>query len=225
MDGTTALRYVRTRRGGTDFDRSRRQQLMLKALWKEALRLDVVPKIPSLWDTLHDSIDTDLGLGDVLSLAPMALGIKSHHIRSRYIDYYYTDDWVTSDGWQVLLPIWERIYPMLDILTYPPPAAGDRLEQEGARIMVLNGTPRSQLEMLAADQLRWAGFTVASTGPDEFSDHPYTRIVVLNDRPEAVARLVDLLGVAPENVLYVSEPETDADLKVILGADYDPCNQ
>ncbi len=225
MDGATALRYVRTRRGGSDFDRARRQQLMLKALWKEALRLDVIPRIPSLWDALRDSIDTDLGLGDILSLAPLALGIKSHHIRSRYIDSYYTDDWVNADGWQVLLPIWDRIYPMLEVFTYPPPATGDRLEQEGARVMVLNGTARPQLEMLAADQLRWAGFTVVSTGPDQFTDHPHTRIVVLADEPEALAQLVDLFNVAPENVLYVSEPGTDADLKLILGADYDPCSR
>lgn len=225
MDGATALRYVRTRRGVSDFERSRRQQLMLKALWKEALRLDVIPKIPSLWDTLHASIDTDLGLGDILSLAPMALGIKSHHIRSRYIDYYYTADWITADGWQVLLPIWDRIYPMLEVLTYPPPAAGDRLEQEGARVIVLNGTSRPQVEMLAADRLRWEGFNIVSTGPDQFNDHPYTRIVVLSDKPEALARLADLLAVAPENILHLSEPETNADLKVILGADYDPCDR
>ncbi|NIV37125.1 MAG: hypothetical protein GWN58_49155, partial [Anaerolineae bacterium] len=35
MDGATALRYVRTRRGTSDFDRARRQQQFLKAVWSQ----------------------------------------------------------------------------------------------------------------------------------------------------------------------------------------------
>jgi LCP family protein required for cell wall assembly len=126
MDGQTALRYVRTRRGTSDFDRAHRQQEFLKAMWnqtKEQFKgLDWVPKIRGLWTALRDSFETDLNLLDFLSLVPTALEMKPQRIRSRYIGSGQTTGWVTADGWQVLLPDYAKIQQVVAGL-YAPPAA------------------------------------------------------------------------------------------------------
>jgi LCP family protein required for cell wall assembly len=223
MDGATALRYVRTRRNTSDFDRARRQQQFLKAMWNQTKSLDIIPKIPGLWSALRGSFETDLNLGDVLSLAPLALDIKPQRIRNRYIGPSQTKDWTNAEGWEVLLPDYEKIQQVVASLYAPPSTSGDQASSEGAHVQVRNGTYRSQLALVAADQLRWQGLTVVDTGPADNPDYARTRIVVYNDKPKTVELLVQLLKVKPEDVIQQPDPSQSADIQIILGNDYDPC--
>lgn len=106
---------------------------------------------------------------------------------------------------------------------YAPSPAGDTAANETARIQVQNGTGRAQLALITADQLRWQGFQVVDTGPANRADYQNTQIIAFNDRPEAVVRLARLLQVKPANVLQQPDPGQPADLRLILGNDYDPC--
>jgi LCP family protein required for cell wall assembly len=223
LDGATALRYVRTRRGGNDFDRARRQQQFLKAMWHQTKSPDILLKIPALWSALSGSYQTDLSLGDVLSLAPLALDIKPERIRSRYIGPNQTSDWTTAEGWRVLLPDYDRIQQVVASLYAPPSATEEQVATEGARVQVRNGTLRHQLAQIAADQLRWYGFNIVDTALADNPDYQQTKIVVFNDKPKALEQLVRLLNVKPENVIYQLDPNQPADIQVILGQDYDPC--
>jgi len=223
MDGTTALRYVRTRRGTSDFDRARRQQQFLKAVWAQTKSPDIILKIPGLWSAMQGSFQTDLGLGDILSLAPIALDLQPQRIRSRYIGPNETIDWTTSDGWEVLLPRTDRIQQVVASLYAPPSAAEDPLAGEDARIEVLNGTYRPQLGLIAADQLRWYGLNIVDTRPAENPGYPQTQIVVYREKPKAQELLARLLNVKPANLLIQPDPNQPADIRVILGEDYNPC--
>lgn len=223
MDGATALRYVRTRRGTNDFDRARRQQQFLKAVWAQTKSPDIILKIPSLWSALKGSFQTDLELGDVLALAPLALDLKPQRIRSRYIGVNETDDWTTSDGWQVLLPRPDRIQQVVASLYAPPSGDQDQVASEDARIEVRNGTYRPQLGLVAADQLRWYGLNIVDIKPAENPGHPQTKIIVYHEKPKALDMLVRVLNVKPENVLVQPDPNQPVDIKVILGEDYNPC--
>jgi LCP family protein required for cell wall assembly len=224
MDGTTALRYVRTRRGSSDFDRARRQHQFLKAMWDQTKSPDILPKIPELWSALSESYKTDLSLGDVLSLAPVALELKPQRIRSRYIGRSHTIGWTTAEGWQVLLPDYEKIQQVVASLYAPPYASDDQVAQEGARIQVRNGTYRNQLAKIGADQLRWHGLNVVDTDLADSPDYAHTQIVVFNDRPKTVELLARVLGVKPADIIQQPDPGQSADIMVILGEDYDPCN-
>jgi LCP family protein required for cell wall assembly len=223
MDGATALRYVRTRRGGSDFDRARRQHQFLRAMWNQTKSPDLLLKIPGLWSALKDSIETDLNLGDILSLAPVALDLEPQRIRSRYIGPSVTTGWVTHKGWQVLLPLYDKIQQLITNLYAFAPTSEDEVARENARIQVRNGTYRHQLAQIAADQLRWYGLTVVDTGLADNPDYPETRIIVYNDKPKAVDELSQVLAVKTNNVIYQPDPNQPADILVILGADYDPC--
>ncbi|MFN2167828.1 MAG: LCP family protein [Anaerolineae bacterium] len=223
MDGATALRYVRTRRGGSDFDRARRQHRFLKQVWYQFKDADLLSQIRALWSGLENAFDTDMNLLDVLSLAPLAVDLQPQRIRSRYIGPNQTTGWRTHEGWSVLLPDYEKIQQVVASLYAPPSADEDAVEKEGARVQVRNGTYRQQLAQIGADDLRWYGVKVVDTGLADNPSYAQSQIIVYNEKPEALALLTQLLNVKPQNVIYQLGASQDADIQVILGNDYDPC--
>lgn len=119
LDGEDALKYARTRHtAGADFARSERQQQVLLAIREKALQLNIVPKIPELWDTMGDSVETDLQLVDILELAKLADDIKAEDIETAVIDQNMTVDYITDQGAQVLLPIRDKIRPVVESMFY-----------------------------------------------------------------------------------------------------------
>jgi hypothetical protein len=115
------------------------------------------------------------------------------------------------------------------ILPYAPPASqSEQGADQKVRIMVLNGTSRPDLDVIAADQLRWHGLEVTGTGSAQERDHPQNQIIVYQDRPQALEALVALLHVEPTNIIREPPPsqgstEVQVDILIILGEDYDPC--
>lgn len=105
LDGYTALRYARSRASVTaDFARVMRQQAVLLAIREKALRLDIIPKTPELWQTMGHIIDTDLQLTDILQVAQLAYDIPRENIRTAAISHEQTQGYTTSKGASVLLP-------------------------------------------------------------------------------------------------------------------------
>ena len=75
MDGETSLKFVRSRMGtnseGSDFARSRRQQLVLEAFRGKVLSLETLSspnKISELVKTFGRSVETDIPVADILTL-------------------------------------------------------------------------------------------------------------------------------------------------------------
>lgn len=83
MDGTTALKFVRSRHGlngeGSDFARSRRQQLVLQAFKEKLLSVDTftdVSKMVGLMKTFGESIETDIPESQYLEFAGLIKRVK-----------------------------------------------------------------------------------------------------------------------------------------------------
>lgn len=113
MDGTTALKYARSRHGSSDFDRSRRQQQVLLALRDKAANPDtlfhLLTRAPGLHTILVDSFDTDLTFDKLVSLAMMVNEVPPENIRNGVIDTAYATPATTTTGAQVLIPNYTRI--------------------------------------------------------------------------------------------------------------------
>ncbi|MGH7245416.1 MAG: LCP family protein [Candidatus Levyibacteriota bacterium] len=93
MDGQTALEFVRSRHGvgeeGSDFARSRRQQLVIEAFRAQALSAGTLfnpAKIIGLYTILKDSIDTDISQEDFGAFISLAQKLKSATIQSAVLD-------------------------------------------------------------------------------------------------------------------------------------------
>ncbi len=115
MDGETALWYVRSRYTTSDFDRGRRQQEVLKALFNQIMSLDAVKRAPELYEIYQDSVFTDLTLKDITPLLPMALRVYSgESIYNFYIGPAQTARYIVpGSGADVLLPIQ---YSVMDVI-------------------------------------------------------------------------------------------------------------
>jgi cell envelope-related transcriptional attenuator len=71
LDGKTALKFARSRHSTSDFDRSSRQQLLLKAIKDKALSLGILTnpaKISELIDSVRNNLSTDLTVGDLVDI-------------------------------------------------------------------------------------------------------------------------------------------------------------
>lgn len=222
MDGELALKYVRSRMTTSDFDRSRRQQKVLKLIWQKGLSLDLIPRIPELWDALGDAFQTDLQLEDVLSLAQIASQIEPQYVKSRLIEGSMVTGWTTPKGAMVLLPHHDRIREALISLYAPPDESLKRLAEEAAKVEVLNGTGVPERAALAAARLRWEGIQVITVGFADRSDYAHTLIINYSDKTYTPARLAAVLGVPPENIRQEPNPGSTIDIRVILGRDYKP---
>ena len=109
MDGEFALRYVRERKTTSDVDRNRRQQRVLIAMRKRAREVNIVPRIPALYDAMRDNIETDLGLTDIIALTRLGLQIDTRDVHGFNIGYKEVDSWTTPGGASVLKPDMDKI--------------------------------------------------------------------------------------------------------------------
>ena len=91
----------------------RRQQEVLRALFSQALQAGTLTRIPELYNNLRSTVETDLGLGDILQLALYAPKMTNADIRSYYIRPPYVSSWITDGGAYVLLPNEDALQAML----------------------------------------------------------------------------------------------------------------
>lgn len=119
MDGETALWYSRARYSTSDFDRTRRQQEVILALFERILSLDGIEKAPDLYEIYAENVTTNLGWQDIAPLLPLAAKLSdTSNIRHYYVGPGQVTAWTTPGGAQVLLPnynainglLWQAIY-------------------------------------------------------------------------------------------------------------------
>jgi len=80
LDGATAAMYARSRHGRSDFSRSRRQQAILVGMRRELSKLGSLVRMAKLFDTVEDSLETDLSRAEVLVLAQRLLHVPPAHL-------------------------------------------------------------------------------------------------------------------------------------------------
>jgi len=117
MDGFTAMCYARMRMKSSDFDRLRRQQDVFLALFDQFVSINGFMKVPQLYDTFSQFVETDMGLDEILPLLPLAskLALDPSQIRFYRVDSSMIDSWETPESHaSVLLPKRELIQAMLE---------------------------------------------------------------------------------------------------------------
>jgi len=220
MDGDLALWYARSRSKSSDFDRGRRSQEVLRALYSRAISTDAIAKIPELYEDLKSSVITDLGLGDLLSLAPLALEMSNADIRSFYIGKGQVSSWMTPGGASVQLPNGPAVQSLLQQALAP---REKEPEEEALVIEVRNGTTNTGWDSLASERLNYAGYETR-LAPADRQDYAQTLLFDLGTTPDLtqVGIILNLLGLDP--AAFVSAPlESDISYVLLLGSNYQPC--
>ena len=103
LDGATAKKFATYRLLTNDSGRARRQQQLIWAIRERALQLDIIPKIPELWQALSDVFSTDLSLLDILRLARLGVSLQPDEMHSLVLGMEVMGNYITPTGAWVLV--------------------------------------------------------------------------------------------------------------------------
>ena len=230
LNGEQAFYYVESRLESTDFDRGRRQRKFLMAMWDQFLTSEVIPKLPELWAALSDNFETDLPLDQVISLAYVGLQVRPQNIHQAALAAPQTKDWTTPEGAMVLVAREDEMRDYLEEL-YAPVVKTPSVKVDKVHIQVLNGSHRRSAEELAAAALSRKGIKVVGTGQADRQEYAQTQIRVFRGDPAGGEWIAKRLGVPKTAVLDLTtapdppDRSNPVDIKVVVGADYDPCQR
>jgi LCP family protein required for cell wall assembly len=221
MDGDYALWYARSRKKSNDFDRGRRQQEVLRSIYAQALRTNTLASLPQLYSDFSTTIQTDLGLGDILQFAPLALHLNNADIRSYYIAGDLVIPWITPGGAYVLLPNTELIQQTINTALAASPR---QQERQALTVEIQNGSPYDGWDALVAERLNYAGYDTSFNLADN-RDHAQTLLYDLTsdqDRTRS-ASLLASLGLPDSALVSVPTANSRTSYAVIVGSDYNAC--
>lgn len=245
MDGETALKFVRSRKTTSDFDRAFRQQQVLAALREKALSLNILTKpnqLKDLYDVVQNNLNTNMSIREIISLAGFANYFERDHLISKVIHddpgqdggFLYTPERELYNGQFVLVPFsnsFSLIHKYADLIFnyreafWNPP-----------KIEILNATRYSGIARNAAYQLNRFGFNIVSIDNyyDENGEKKYIDKSVIfyydweEDKNFNVTPLYKSTLDALENfVVAEAIPQgrgsvnPEIDFSIVLGDDYD----
>jgi LCP family protein required for cell wall assembly len=222
MNGSFALWYARDRKSTSDFDRNRRQQQVLRAIWRAAREQGLLQKAPELWGQLTQIVETNLQLPDMLGLVPIALSLDPRQITNHtMVKGYQTKHFKTPRGEDVQLPDPAGFFETIRNF-YTPPAV-NRLETEAAKIEVFNGSGNENWDRLAAEILIYRGLPAAYKGSIELNAETTVYDYTGGALPASMALITKHLNIKPARIIGQPDPNRTADFKIVLGTDFNSC--
>lgn len=222
LDGKHALWYVRSRWNTSDFDRHRRQQQVLMAILSRARSADMLLRVPDLWGTYRESVETDLNLSQITTLASVGVRLDTRDIHNSFIrGTGVLTGWTAPNGGAVLVPNLDAVQALVQGAMRP--LASSRASQRAYRVAVSNGTWSQSLGDVAAYRLGLEGFVVTTVTPVDPT--PRTQIIdyTTTSKGSPLWKLLSMYRLQVGDVVAQPTEGSDIDFQVVLGADYNPC--
>ena len=226
MDGATALKYARCRKGtcGDDFGRALRQQEVLTAIRTKALSSQTLTnpgKINDLISAASDNVKTDLSLRNINRIVEISRGINTSDITNVVFSLLPNGFLVSSKTSSDLLPAggnFDDIQKFVaNIFELAP------IWKEDSNIVIQNGTTTVGLSGKLKNSLVTDGIPIAidSLGNAKTKDYTVSQIIDYTGgkNPNTASYLSRIIGVE------VTQPATPVkspavDFEIILGTDY-----
>lgn len=228
LNGAEALWYARARDNSSDFDRGRRQQQILRAVWRKALDSGQLTSNPAqmleLWNLSSQIVETNLRFEDILGLVPMALNLQPGLIENfALVRTYHTTPWQPPSGEFVQLPVNDTLRPLLQDFYQPP--TDNQIRLEGAHIRVHNGTANANWDRVAAERLAWDGLNAIAAGSADNADYTDTILIDYEGGSKGSSRneIAQILNVRAENIHIEPDANREVDFDVIIGSNYNSC--
>ncbi|MCK9517810.1 MAG: LCP family protein [Dehalococcoidia bacterium] len=208
MNGAQALGYSRVRVDG-DLKRIERQQLVIKAVARQALSLGLITRLPELWSSYRDAIVTDVDNGLIPGLALLARDLDLENIESFSLGPALYSG-IAEDGALILLPNFDEVYAIIDTFLADP-----RVRDEAPMITVQYPAGSVGEAERIADHLAAHGVPPQWITVTEGDDHA-PGIYNLTGKDYTAGKLAGLLQLRAggEN----GEVTTTADILVQIGA-------
>jgi len=157
-----------------DLDRGRRQQDVLRAIWRKIKQEGLLQNLPRLWDDVQEIVQTDLTLADMLGLLPLANQTDTSDLR--YFLFRQRHEVINdySDAGQaVLIPQHDAVHELMQNVVLPPPSARGAVQRP--RVAVINASEIPGMAAVAADRLELEGFeTIVLEEPASYRQYNHT---------------------------------------------------
>ncbi len=223
LDGDLALWYARSRRTSSDFDRGRRHQALLQALWHRVRSLGLGTQIGEVWPQLLELVDTNMPLDALLQLLPVGLELSPGQIAHFTMrSGREVTPWSSPQGSSVLAPNRDALRTTLE--QFLTPLTANQLRATPISVEIVNATGIRDFDEVAAWRLGWEGITTTIAPPAERAV-AYTRLVDLSGQAKASPAqiLLRALNLRDEALTIEPDPARPAEFRLILGQDYFPC--
>ena len=115
LNGTQALAFVRDRKGTDDFFRMAQGQIFIKAVAQQMLKPLTWVRVPFILAAYQKTVDTNLSFWQIANTAMTVVRLGPGNIEGHVLPREDTTP-ANINGAQVLLPLWERINPLIDQL-------------------------------------------------------------------------------------------------------------
>lgn len=231
LPGEWALAYARARyTEGGDFDRAQRQQQVIMAIRERVLSKDLLPvlihKGPVLYQELASGIHTNMSFDDIYKLALLAVNVPDENILRGAIGKEEVIFGFSPDNLSILIPIPDKIHLLRDRIftTYglspeTPGNSQQRMQAEGAKLAVYDGTGNPNLLSRTIAFLKTQGATIVQSSP---ANQNYSTTVVIDHtgNPFTVGYLIDLMNIPQSNFYVKFDPNSTIDVEVFLGSDW-----
>lgn len=237
LDGQQALDLSRARGDSyrsygfpaSDFDRTEHQRQLLVALKTKAVTTGVLAnpsKLSSLTDVLGDNVKSDMNISEVRRMYDLVKNIDSNNIRSLSLNSANGKNLLMSynaPGGQSALAPAAGLDDFSDIQTYIlQQTSSNAIVQEGASVVLLNGTTTTGLASQQKSRLIGKHLTVDGVG-DAKASLAVTSIIDVSKgkKPATATLLTQLYG----NHLTTVNPYAgvyDTDFIIVIGADQIP---
>ncbi len=243
MNGTMALRYARSRKTTSDFDRAARQQQVMAAVREKALQLSTLTnpvKLNGLLDTLDSHLKTDMQLPEIKKLAAIMKDVNTAKITSKVLDTGKEDS-LLIDGSGRIPGAGSIELPKLGSFSYADIQdfvknifVDHYITDENARLEVQNGSGVSGLAASVVTSLKAAHYNLL---PAANAEGQYGTTVIYDytngKKPYTINYLEKRFGVKAQKrpvpspsaspaagATSSTAPSAAPEIRIILGSDY-----
>ncbi len=239
LNGKVALAYARCRHleqgcKNGDIGRAERQQKVIFGIREKMLDPENFPTLfaqaPQLYNKFSEGIHTNMSLNDALKLAVLVKDITKDNIKNKVIDNnagVLDNVILAGQNASIIRPYTDKVRLLRDEIfttsgALSPLATSDPttlMQADEARVRVLNGTSRPQLDTQTGEFLRQKGVDVTEYGTVKAQGR--TTIILYSPKLYALKFLLDVFEITRSpQILIQPDPTQTVDIEIRLGADW-----
>ncbi len=223
LDGETALWYARSRRTSSDLDRSRRQQDILRAIWRTFQRHELLTDLPTLFQQFSEAVDTDMTPDVLFSLAPLSLSTSTgdvNYLRMR-VHHEIENAFSEGEGRAIFEMNRDEMATLIQNLVLP--RSNSQLATTHPTVAVVNATGTQIIDwaLIAVHRLELEGFNAFILDePTNFRNWNHIIDYTGDDKGNPIGTIQRTLRVTDDGVSVEPDPDRDYDYKVYIGINY-----
>ena len=229
LNGSTALKFIRSRKTTSDFDRSRRQQQVISAIKDKAQSKEVLTsptKLKQLYEALMSNIVTNMSLEDMIFFASTAKNFDM----SKIVNLVIHDDPTRKGGFLfvppkseyqdafVLLPVDPKYSYIQKFIQLHREYTNSMLYH--GKIIVKNGTDIPGYARKVAAHLKKLGFEIAEITNADSTNIEESELLYYNlTQQKTLDALKEATLISNSSELPINNPDVTIHTEIIIGND------